>query len=332
MADYVETYVDKQVKQLARKIRAVYAQAEHEIKSKMDTFLADHAVKAAKMLSDMQSGKITKAAYQSWLKGQVFQGEMWKKRLADITNVYVNADIKAREIIRGTSKNVFCEAANYTAYSMESDLRILGAFAFYDQKTVERLIRDNPKMLPEWKINEKKDYIWNEGRVQNALTQGIVQGESVYDIAKRLFTDLSASNGDKMVLFARTAMTGAQNAGRIDRLHEAEDMGIEVKKKWLATLDDRTRDTHQELDGQTVPVDEPFVVDGQEIDYPGDPSAPPELVYNCRCTLTYVYPKYEKMAHRERLAYDTDEEGKRHSYTVGDMTYKEWKANRGRSN
>lgn len=89
----------------------------------------------------------------------------------------------------------------------------------------------------------------------------------------------------------RTALTGAQNAGRIEAMHEQQEMGIEVKKKWIATLDDRTRDAHAQLDGQVVDVDEPFRVDGMEIMEPGDPSAPPELVYNCRCTLGYVYPQ-----------------------------------------
>lgn len=319
MADYLTKETDRQVKLLAAKIREVYKQAATELETKLNKFMEGHAVRAQKMLADVQVGKITKADYQKWLRGQVFQGDAWKNRLKDAANVYVSADVKAREIIAGTGRNLFCEAANYTAYSFERDFRIVGAFNFYDEKTIERLLRDNPKMLPEWKIDELKDYVWNEKRVQNALTQGIIQGESVYDIAKRLYTDLMSSNADKMVLFARTAMTGAQNAGRIDRMRDAEEMGIEVKKKWLATLDDRTRDTHQELDGQTVPVDEPFTVDGMEIDYPGDPNAPPELVYNCRCTLQYVYPKYQHLQHGSRYVQLTGEEIDRN------ITYSQWK-------
>ena len=268
---------------LKKKIRATYAQAAVEVKKKIDDFWTAHRIIAARMLQDVADGKITKADYQKWLRGQVFTGKRWEEKLKDITNVYVNADIKARKIINGTTRNEFIEYANHTAYNLAKDLGI--SFELYDHKTVERLLKDNPKMLPEWKIDQPKDYIWNEKRVQNAVTQGIVQGESVYDIGKRLTTELATDNAAKMNMFARTAVTGAQNAGRIERLRETEEMGIEVKKKWLAVHDNRVRDTHAELDGQEVGIDEPFKVDvdgvTMEIDYPGDPTAPPELTYNC---------------------------------------------------
>jgi len=302
---------------LEKKIRETYAQAAREIRKKTADFWAAHKVKAAQMLADVAAGKITQADYQKWLRGQVFTGERWKQKLDDITKVYVDADKKAREIIGGTTRNVFVDMANRTAYDMEKELRGGVSFDLYDGKTVERLLKDNPKMLPEWKIDEPKDYIWNEKRVRNAVTQGIIQGESIPDIGKRLFNELSAQNASKMDMFARTAVTGAQNAGRIERLHEAEEMGIEVKKQWIATRDQRVRDTHAYLDGQIVGVDEPFKVDGMEIDYPGDPLAPPELVYNCRCTLAYIYPKYQKQKRWE-------------DQTTGEelplKTFSEWKA------
>ena len=302
---------------LTKKIMATYEQAAKEVKQKTAEFWNAHKRIAAQMLADVQSGKITQADYKKWLRGQVFTGQRWKEKLDDITKVYVDADKKAREIIGGTTKNVFIDAANQTAYNMEKDLTGAVSFDLYDKKTVERLLKDNPKMLPEWKIDEPKDYIWNEKRVQNAVTQGIIQGESITDIGSRLVGELATSNARKMDMFARTAVTGAQNAGRKERLHEAEEMGIEVKKQWIATHDKRVRDTHEYLDGQIVGVDEPFTVDGMEIDYPGDPLAPPELVYNCRCTLAYIYPKYQK-----QKRWEDQETGKELPY----KTFSAWKA------
>lgn len=307
---------------LTKKIQRVYSQAAVEVKRKTEEFWSAHRRIAAQMLADVAAGKITQADYKKWLRGQVFTGKRWKEKLDDITKVYVDADKKAREIIGGTTKNVFVDMANRTAYDMEKELRGGVSFDLYDGKTVERLLKDNPKMLPEWKIDEPKDYIWNEKRVQNAVTQGIVQGESIADIGKRLTSELATSNGAKMDMFARTAVTGAQNAGRKERLVEAEEMGIEVKKQWIATHDNRVRDTHAYLDGQIVGVDEPFKVDGMEIDYPGDPLAPPELVYNCRCTLAYIYPKYQK-----QKRWEDQTTGKELPW----KTFSDWKAEKKRT-
>lgn len=279
---------------LAKQIRRTYRQAAREVRKKLDDFIAAYRVKNQQMLEMVEDGRLTEAEYKSWLRGQVFTGKRWREKLKDITDVYVDADSKAREIIGGTTRNVFVEFANRTARDIERDFLGGVSFEVYDAKTVERLLRDNPMLLPKWKIDLPKDYIWNERRVQNAVTQGIIQGESITDIGQRLCGELATSNASKMDMFARTAVTGAQNAGRVERLHEAEEMGIEVRKKWLSAHDDRVRDTHADLDGQEQDIDEPFVTsDGRTIGYPGDPTADPDLVYNCRCTMIYVYPKYE---------------------------------------
>ena len=320
LADAVTRMADAQAAAYAKKIEKVYTQAAKEVKKKMDDFWKAHKGKAERLRKQVQAGTISERDYQAWLRGQVFQGKQWEQKLKDVTEVYVNADAKAREILGGTTKNVFMQAANHTAYDIEKQFSGAVAFNVYDRRTVEQLTKDNPKMLPEWKINEQKDYIWNEERVQNAVTQGIIQGESVRDIGSRLTNELATTNAKKMDMFARTAVNGAQNAGRIERLKETEEMGIKVKKKWLATLDNRTRDAHAELDGQEKDIDEDFVVDGKHIAFPGDPACPwPELVYNCRCTLIYVYPKYQHLNDAKRRDQETGE-------VISDMTYKEWEA------
>lgn len=324
MAGYVERYVDKKADELEKEVRRVYGQAAKEVQKKLDSFIAGYRSRNVEMLQMVKDGKISEQDYQKWLGGQIFQGKQWRQKLKDVTTVYMNADSKARELVGKTSKSVFVESANYTAYSIEKDLQGAVSFSLYDTKTVEKLLKDDPKMLPEWKINEKKDYVWNEKRVQNAVAQGIIQGESIAEIGNRLTSELAASNSSKMNMFARTAVTGAQNAGRMERLHETEEMGIEVKKQWLATLDKRTRDTHQELDGQERPIDEPFEVNGMQIDYPGDPNAPPELVYNCRCTLVYVYPKFKGSQNAQRRE-QTTTEGERSGKVIEDLTYNQWR-------
>lgn len=61
-----------------------------------------------------------------------------------------------------------------------------------------------------------------------------------------------------------------------------------IRRTWIATRDKRTRDSHADMNGQSViGNDTPFISGlGNEILYPGDPAAPPEDSINCRCQIT----------------------------------------------
>ena len=323
MPDYGAVVADKAIEQATRKLKRIYKQAAKELQEGFADFKRKHAAKQLEKLAQLNKGEITQAEYQSWMRGQVFIGDQWKAKIDQAARIMNSANEQAASIVNTGKMNVFAENYNYEAFQLEKRAKGAANFNLFDDDSVARLVRDKPKMLPEWKIDHEKDYIWNRQKVENSITQGIIQGKGIDEITDDLVNRLCTTNNNKMRTFARTAMTGAQNAGRQQNAEDAEDMGIKVKKRWVATLDSRTRDTHQELDGQEVPVNEPFVVDGMEIMYPGDPSAEPELVYNCRCTMIEVYDGIDRTS--VRRAYDDDETGTRDSYTVENMTYKEWK-------
>lgn len=90
---------------------------------------------------------------------------------------------------------------------------------------------------------------------------------------------------------ARTETHRILNQARQEALQQSLDQaGIDagnVTRTWVATDDDRTRDTHAEMDGQQVGMDEPFESpSGEQLMYPGDPDASPEETINCRCVVT----------------------------------------------
>lgn len=87
---------------------------------------------------------------------------------------------------------------------------------------------------------------------------------------------------------ARTESVGAYNAGSFQGAMSAQARGAEVEKRWLDTPDSRTRHTHRQAGGQTVPLAEPFAVGGASLLYPGDPTGPANEVIQCRCTALYV--------------------------------------------
>lgn len=99
---------------------------------------------------------------------------------------------------------------------------------------------------------------------------------------------------------ARTEAIGAANAGAVASTRAALDQmpDMTVIKTWMATKDDKTRDSHRHLDGKSViGIDTPFVTDdGHQIRWPHDESAPASEVVRCRCTMSF------RLVPRERAA------------------------------
>ena len=328
MPDYGARVADQAIAETARQLRKVYRQAAKDLREKLAEFTARHLAKDAEKRALLEAGKITKAEYESWLRGQVFIRKQWKEKIEQASRIMDNANQAAAKIVRANKFGVFAENYNYAAYELEKLAHGSLGFNLFSSDSVARLLTQDPKMLPEWKIDQKKDYAWNRKKVEGAINQGIIQGEGIREITDRLVDNLCTQNENKMRTFARTGITGAQNAGRIQQMHDAEELGIKVKKRWVATLDNRTRDTHADLDGQTIPVDEPFEVtddDGMhyEIMYPGDPMADACMVYNCRCTMIQIYEGIDRTSVR-RAYEDEDDSGHRKSYLVENMTYREW--------
>lgn len=322
------------LEELEKKIRREYTQATKELEEKAKDYLERFEKKDSirleyldKRREKYENGEISFAElrkdqeeYKQWRIGQIAVGERWEEMRNTMAEDLTDTYSKARGMIEGYMPEVYALNHNYTTFQVESQSKVNTSYTLYDAKTVERLVKENPRLLPNYRFGSvtyermrQKNLRWNQQRITSAITQGILQGESIPKIAKRMrdagYMEYKASIRD-----ARTSVTSAQNAGRIEAMHRAEDLGIKMMKQWLATIDDRTRHEHRELDGQRVPVDEPFEVEGYEIMYPADPSGDPEMVYNCRCTMVTVFDGYDKKI----TDFDIDER-------LGNMSYEEWK-------
>ena len=319
MADLGERYTDKKVEQVSKRLNSIYNAAARELQEKEDAFWAGHARRDAMYRAKVQAGKMSQEDYEAWLKGQVFQGKQWAAKRDAIARTMVKADQAAYDIINDGKSDVFAYNANYAGYEIEHGLGADIGFGLYNREAVARIVKDDPDLLPAIdpkKLNPEKDARWYQRVVSNSVTQGIIQGEGIDTIRRRIEKTCADRGRTAAQRDARTAYTGAQNAGRIGAMHQAEDLGLEVKKRWLATLDDKTRDTHRDLDGQEVGPDEPFITsNGDEIMYPGDPHGQPGDVFNCRCRVITVYPKYQR--HDIRRDNETGED-------VAGMNYRQW--------
>lgn len=120
-----------------------------------------------------------------------------------------------------------------------------------------------------------------KSRIRGDILGAIMRGETPKELASTLQNTLGISK-ERAMMIGRTERTGISNDARQHACETAKELGIDIVKRWSSALDSRTRLSHQDVDGEVVEVDEKF---SNGLKYPGDPTAPPEEVINCRCSL-----------------------------------------------
>lgn len=311
MADYGHRETDKRLEVMEKRISKVYADTLEEAKTKLTAVLKEFQEEDKKRAQLVADGKLKQRAYVAWRQELLGKAKHLQDMIDVLTEDFTNADKIAMNIVSGEATGVYALNANYAAYEIEQKAGINLSWTLYDHSTVERLISEEPDLLPLPSVNIPLDQQWNKKHITAAINRGILLGDPIPDIAQRL---LNVANMDlnAAIRSARTATTAAECAGRINAYKQAAAMGIKLKQMWRATLDGKTRHAHRLLDGQMVDIGEKFKVDGYELEYPGDPSAPGYLVYNCRCTVVSVDKFHDPNAPR--------------ASKLGNLSYEEWKA------
>ena len=313
MMDIGRKKAEKLLKELEKRIGTEYSNAGNKIEKKINKYLDDFTRKDAEKQKQLAQGMITKKQYNDWKVGQIITGNKWKLLSEEISQISVAASIASAGIIYECVIKVYGINRNYAQYIIDKALGAhVIAWTMYDKHTVERLLLKNPQLLPNpskrvlANVAAGRAKLWERRQIQSVMLQGILQGESIPKIAQRTRRELGESyfieeiknknkktakqvarelerkNRNAAIRNARTMTTSAENAGRMDCFMQAEDIGISLQKTWMATYDSRTRRSHAEMDGETVPIKEEF---SNGLMYPADMDGAPEEVYNCRCTM-----------------------------------------------
>lgn len=115
------------------------------------------------------------------------------------------------------------------------------------------------------------------------LSEGFKLGEGIPELSNRI-KNMPEFSMKRATVVARTEVISSSNAGTLEGYKES---GVVIGKEWDSNEDERTRKHHLEANGQRVKLDDPFVVDDDLLEYPGDNShdAKASNVIQCRCTL-----------------------------------------------
>ena len=321
--DYAHKWTDKQLAALEKRIAAEFKQAAEELTDTVNAYFEALKKRDAEMAAKAEAGEITEQAYKQWRLAQIGRGKRFEALRDKVAERYTNAHEVAIAYVNDATPGIYTLNRNYAAYTIEQ-VSDKADFTLWDEQTVRRLIDEQPGLMPYYPpkraLKRGIDLDYGKKQITASITSSILQGKSISRIADDLQQRMENMSRASAIRTARTSVTAAQNAGRMDSYHSAEEMGIKLKKEWLATLDGRTRHAHAMLDGQTAETDKPFHVDGYEIMYPGDTSAPGYLVYNCRCTLIAAVDGVDtSSAQRRARNADTGE-----TEVISNMSYAEW--------
>ncbi len=326
--DQAHQWTDEELAKLERRIARIYREVRDELDDTVKAYFESFRQRDEEMralIGTEINGKIwTEEDHRRWRLNQIGRGERYQDLREKIAGRYTKANEVALSYVNDATPGIYSLNRNYAAYTIEKVSGNVG-FTLWDEQTVKRLIKEEPDLMPYYPkkkaLKRGIDLKWGKKQITKSVTSGLLQGKSVGKIATDLQARVAEMNRASAVRAARTAVTGAQNAGRMDSYKAASDMGIKVRKRWVATKDGRTRHSHQKLDGQTVDWDEPFTSELGKIRYPGDPHAKSANVYNCRCTLrTVEKPGIEAEPRKMRVR---DPKTGR-NVVVEEMTYEQW--------
>lgn len=284
-------WTDKKLTQMEKNLTKIYKKSRSDLGKKWMDYMKESGEKLsplqkayddAKKSGDKDLMRQTGITLSKAKKEQTIMNDRFKSMIADTTEKIANVNEIALQYTNNQMPSIY--AKNYN--QINTDIKNLGVkFDLVNESTVKKLVKDGDIKLPYKNLDKIKDARWNTKQLNSSVLQGILQGESMDKIADRIYP-IVGRNSSAAIRNARTMVTGAENRGRLDSYHQLEEDGVVMKKVWIATPDDRTRESHLVMDGQEVDIDEPFVDgDGNELDYPADPSGEPETVYNCRCSM-----------------------------------------------
>ena len=138
--------------------------------------------------------------------------------------------------------------------------------------------------------------------IRETLAEGTAAGEGVRDLAKRIEGVYDDADRRRATVIARTEVNGGANWATTDAYRHS---GVVTRRTWIATRDERVRDSHADMDGEETDLANPFALvsgdnRGETADQPGDFGIAEEDI-NCRCTTVAVIEEPPTEAQRTIL-------------------------------
>jgi len=296
MKDIAHKNTDKIIEKLENEINIIYSQAKKELQKELE--------------NSLDWNKILNMKDKSERLAEARKRKRLTKLISKMSFIIQNKNKIALGLVDDKLVDVFTENYNWGAYFLENLTGFDLDYTLYSKEAVKELLKETTPVFTKMAYLGQKDLTTIRSDLRRQLTVGILKGDTIKDIAKRI-DKVTDKNNYGSVRIARTESTRIENSGRTQAFKHGEDKGLKLKKKWISTIDKRTRVSHRYLQGEIVGLDKRF---SNGLLYPGDPTGSAREVINCRCTHVVEFIGIKKGAAEIEL----DERLKK-------MSYEEWK-------
>lgn len=272
----IDNYIDKLINQADKEIETLFAKRLKEIKQIIANMYEKY---------DRDEPQVTWTEFNKYNR--------LNKELNRIGQMLSQDYKEVAKAIKQSQQNIYIEKYMMSLFLYEVASQTSMNFDVPTTQTIQTAI-EQPiefiKLVPT--LQKHRDDTLK--RIRMHIAQGIMSGEGYSKIAKALRDDLGMAKAQS-VRVARTETGRALSQAGLDSAMVAKDNGINMKKRWYATKDTRTRDTHRHLDGTSVDIENNFHSSGCVGPAPklfvGVASAKENI--NCRCKLLYYIDEDE---------------------------------------
>lgn len=245
-------------------------------------------------VKDVDTGKIKPPQYyvdtdqvHKWKQGFLRELVRQNAVIDGIMKELNKAGVEAAELIRNSMADIY-QANREETVSRISEasggMAVQGSFSTYNKKQIDALVEEGQSPFSKLAYENMGRNPAIRRRLQNELGMAAILGESQREIIKRIrkVTGQTVAQARRV---AQTERTRVQSQARWQTGREAAAMGLTIVNEWSTRMVN-SRDSHVALNGQKKPQGEAFrTIWGNELRYPGDPSAPAKEVINCHCVL-----------------------------------------------
>jgi len=220
-----------------------------------------------------------------------------------------------------TIKDIYSQQFYRTGFAFEQSLGARLGFGLLNPDVIKASVLNSLDRIT-WPDRMKDHAQTFLKQIQSELTQGLIQGEGYGKISKRII-DKTGINAGKVIRIVRTEGHRVQSAGSLvaydKTLSAADRLGLKTVKVWVATLDNRTRDSHAAMDTKEANEEGIFTLpSGVTAEAPGLSGVAEEDI-NCRCTTVMQFKDFPPQFRK-------DNETKK---IIEYQSYEDWKKKKG---